>query len=277
MKTTQTIEAALLLLCAFSAMDQTRGEGIPEPPIILYGTVKNDAFGNRDILWTIGTLTWRYQNSTGRVVTISVPLTNINNQFSYAVEIPCEAGLSGFPAGSNSVLLLSAGAQMNTRSASIDGTNAMIVGPASSTVFMTPTNRAHIERVDLKVSLPLSDDDQDGIADYWEQFYFGSTGSDPGADPDKDGISNLEEFRAGTDPNVSNLRFVQVQALGDNRVRVDWSSATGKVYVVERSSSLPSGFAPIKTGVTSTPPVNIFLDTNAAGAGPYFYRIRNDP
>jgi hypothetical protein len=45
------------------------------------------------------------------------------------------------------------------------------------------------------------DSDGDGMPDWWELAYFGSTaGAAPGADADGDGATNLQEYQAGTDP-----------------------------------------------------------------------------
>ncbi|HMO03026.1 MAG TPA: S8 family serine peptidase [Kiritimatiellia bacterium] len=45
------------------------------------------------------------------------------------------------------------------------------------------------------------DSDGDGMPDWWEFIHFGSiTGAAPGADPDADGLTNLQEFQIGTDP-----------------------------------------------------------------------------
>jgi len=45
------------------------------------------------------------------------------------------------------------------------------------------------------------DSDADGLPDWWEYIHFGSTtGGAPGADPDGDGLTNLEEYENGTDP-----------------------------------------------------------------------------
>ena len=44
------------------------------------------------------------------------------------------------------------------------------------------------------------DADGNGLPDYWEQKYFPEGGVDPNADADGDGISNLAEYRGGTDP-----------------------------------------------------------------------------
>ncbi|MBE2180290.1 MAG: hypothetical protein IAE97_07445 [Chthoniobacterales bacterium] len=49
---------------------------------------------------------------------------------------------------------------------------------------------------------PLSavDLDANGLPDDWEIYYFGETGQDPSGHSDDDGLTNLEEFYAGTDP-----------------------------------------------------------------------------
>lgn len=42
--------------------------------------------------------------------------------------------------------------------------------------------------------------DKNGLPIYWEEHYFGQTGVDPNADPDGDGLSNLQEYQQHTDP-----------------------------------------------------------------------------
>lgn len=51
--------------------------------------------------------------------------------------------------------------------------------------------------------LTLQDADGDGMDDRWEQRFLGGTGATAGADPDGDGLTNLAEFQAGTDPSVA--------------------------------------------------------------------------
>ena len=46
----------------------------------------------------------------------------------------------------------------------------------------------------------LTDTDCDGLNDAWERLYFGSLGRDGSGDRDDDGISDLDEYRNGTDP-----------------------------------------------------------------------------
>jgi hypothetical protein len=45
-----------------------------------------------------------------------------------------------------------------------------------------------------------TDADGDGLADQWEQFYFGRTNVNPNEDPDNDGFDNAAEFAAFTNP-----------------------------------------------------------------------------
>ncbi len=50
------------------------------------------------------------------------------------------------------------------------------------------------------LSVDPKDRDGNGLPDLWEMTYFGHTGVDPKADADGDGLDNLHEYLAGTDP-----------------------------------------------------------------------------
>ncbi len=54
------------------------------------------------------------------------------------------------------------------------------------------------------------DDDDDGMPDWWEELHdldpFDDTDADD--DPDADGLTNLEEYQAGTDPHVHNFNIL---------------------------------------------------------------------
>src|SRR4051794_31101041 len=75
---------------------------IPEPDLIIYGQIKVSA--NQRL--TAGTLTWQFRSAT-RTVIVSTPITNINDQFSYLLRVPCETEVGSFVASSNVIRLIS--------------------------------------------------------------------------------------------------------------------------------------------------------------------------
>ena len=77
----------------------------------------------------------------------------------------------------------------------------------------------------------MVDTDGNGLPDWWEFEFFGHyTGTDPNADPDHDGMSNLAEWIAGTNPTnaASVLRLTLVSATNASGVVVSWSSVGRK-------------------------------------------------
>ena len=91
-----------------------------------------------------------------------------------------------------------------------------------------------------------------------------------------DGVTNLAEYLAGTDPQSaqSYLRVDSIAASPAAGVQLTWGSVSGRLYTILRSTSLPGGFVPLTTHIQSTQPENIFLDSSATNAGPYFYRLQ---
>ena len=53
---------------------------------------------------------------------------------------------------------------------------------------------------EVPVTTVAADTDGDGLPDEWEQKYFGEEPAAPGGDADGDGLTNLQEFQAGTNP-----------------------------------------------------------------------------
>jgi hypothetical protein len=77
----------------------------------------------------------------------------------------------------------------------------------------------------------------DGLPDDWQAMYFGPSGwPSPLVDSDGDGMTNLQEFLAGTDPRdpLSVLRlYIRPTDLG---FRLEWNTTPGLVYRLQSSS-----------------------------------------
>jgi len=132
------------------------------------------------------------------------------------------------------------------------------------------------------VNLTL-DTDGDGIPDWWMLKYFGHPTGQAGDlslaqdDADGDGMSNLQEYLAGTAPDdpLSYLRLTSITAGATSGVQITWGSATNKFYTVQRTPTLGRAavFANIAEHLLATPPENSYLDVSATNSAALFYRI----
>jgi hypothetical protein len=105
----------------------------------------------------------------------------------------------------------------------------------------------------------------------------------PFLDTDRDGQSNTNEIRAGTDPldPNSSFRLLSATIINHRDVRLDWTAVGGHGYAVQRSTNLAgtnffdlSSVIPVTgTNQTTTNYIHIGAATNPAG----YYRIRLAP
>lgn len=121
----------------------------------------------------------------------------------------------------------------------------------------------------------MVDTDGNGLPDWWEFEFFGHyTGTDPNADPDHDGMSNLAEWIAGTNPtNAASVLRASIVSNNLSGVVVSWSSTAGKTYWLARSTNLLTGFSTINTNIAATAPTNILTDTAILSGNTRFYRV----
>jgi hypothetical protein len=119
------------------------------------------------------------------------------------------------------------------------------------------------------------DTDADGMPDGWEAHHVGNaTAMSPDEDADGDGMINAHECIAGTSPLDRNsvLKLTDTRFRSGETLRITWESATNRLYMIERATSLTDGFVPVASNIVATPPTNTYVDTSC-GERTLFYRI----
>jgi hypothetical protein len=120
-------------------------------------------------------------------------------------------------------------------------------------------------------------------SDEWKIAFFGSLTSALAADDvdaDGDGMSNWQEYLAGTNPTnaLSRLQFNSASFYhnGVRGVAVNWLTAPGKTYILQSSPALKGAvWTPINTNGGDGNEYQCLL-TNLSGNA-YFYQIRLQP
>ena len=119
----------------------------------------------------------------------------------------------------------------------------------------------------------------DGLPIAWLLANFGTTNVNAGADPDHDGMSNLQEYLAGTDPNNVNSRLritAESFTTGGTNASLTWNSVPTRFYYLQKNLNLSttnwtdSGLGLVSPSGGSTTTAG-FTDTNAPAR---LYRVQ---
>ena len=112
----------------------------------------------------------------------------------------------------------------------------------------------------------------------WRQDNFGTI-SDSGdaaddADPDQDGVTNLNEYTAGTDPNSSTdfLKMSTVTKSGST-FSAGCDGKAGRVYTLQRNTGLEGEWTPLSSQGPLAADGTVSLTDDSAPADTSFYRI----
>jgi glucose/arabinose dehydrogenase len=114
-----------------------------------------------------------------------------------------------------------------------------------------------------------------GIADDWQIAHFGHVGIDPNADPDHDGMSNYQEFWAGTDPldPKSVLVINSVSVVTNGLTQISWQSVPGKSYAVKYSADFSTWNTLTNPVQGSSTNLSVVDPTPVAQVPQRFYRV----
>jgi PKD repeat protein len=129
----------------------------------------------------------------------STPLTTISEGAAYAYD------LTATDPGVSAVLTCTApvkpaGATLAGCTLGWSPTFAQLAAPAPVTLCVADGDGGEACQ-SFEIAVSFVDADADGLPDSWEVHYFGSiAGQDGGSDSDHDGVTDHDEFLAGTDP-----------------------------------------------------------------------------
>ena len=132
-----------------------------------------------------------------------------------------------------------------------------------------------VTSVVVTLTVISSDSDGDGIPDEWEMDHLSDlTFMDETTDFDQDGLLDIDELGAGTNPTNSNSVLIVESIIHTNASEcvIRWQSASNRWYSVERTEDLLSGFGVAESNIVATPPQNTWTDLFIT-AEQYLYRV----
>lgn len=153
--------------------------------------------------------------------------------------------------------------------------NVLCNDPIAPTNSMEASMSVVVEAIAPTAVIGSADEDSDGLADEWEREYFGTTSVvSPTADADGDGLSNLDEYIAGTSPEDKTSFFSAngtAENGGSGPFVIQWNAVPGRTYSVEWAPAAGAPFQPLATGLEY--PQNSYTDTVHSAESTGFYKV----
>lgn len=269
--------------------------GVPEPGLVLWGTVVNAANPAQAI--QITSASWSVTDGSRTIVLSAssrpaVRIINQDGQSYYVAEVPFDTRTFGSLAladpaatGTPSFELKSATPPTYTFTPTINGAlgtvRAIDGAPASGNAVPVPgfnsALRGKVVRVDLAITV-ITDPYED-----WVRRHFGSPTDPRGArtaDPDGDGLKNGDEFAAGTNPtdpeSVLKLLTITPDSSG-SKVTLGWRSAASIAYRIESAASVLGPWTQVGDPISGAEGVTQRDIPSTPGQAERFFRIRVSP
>lgn len=264
------MKSFLMLVCvAWLALTGTAGAGLSEPPNVLFGFV---TVSNVVITPDRTDMVIEARRSPGGPVVASYRVgTTLEFGDAYVLEIPLDSGTPSATGSPSTASVAGATLQVSLRQEdSVLATVAYTVGP-----------RGKFQRLDFVVG---QSSDTNGLPDAWEIANFGVAGQNPNGDPDRDGVTNIQEYMAGTNPNSADGFRLDIRQFGqDVQVSFFAKQAQGagyegrtRVYSLETSTNVAENAWKPVTGFNSVFGNNqtLVFVVPAGNAPPAFFRAQ---
>jgi hypothetical protein len=126
----------------------------------------------------------------------------------------------------------------------------------------------------------IDDTNQNAIADAWEQAFLGgvTAGRTGLEDSDADGMADVAEFLAGTNPTnaLSALVLAPPRRVTSERMQLSWPSAPGRAYRVHGSGDAQT-WQPVSGWIRTTRTNAVYTLPAFTNGAPYLFRIEARP
>ena len=189
-------------------------------------------------------------------IAMSIPLVELGAQPGDTVKVAAVVGLPRVSTNKTFQAHLLDTGFLGT-SLVAEANNQWIVSPVELRLATSPdTDGDALSDADeavLGTRADLPDTDSDGLPDGWEVIH----GLDPlsGVGPhgaegdfDHDGLSNLDEYAAGTSPVDSKSTFwLTGRFVSPSRIRLEWNAKPGQTYTLEKSNQAQGHYEPLSS------------------------------
>ena len=169
------------------------------------------------------------------------------------------------------------------RAGNLEGFALVSTPETNDWCLITDDDNANSEGVTLyRQFQPVEDTDDDDLADDWELRYFGSTAISNGQnDFDGDGASNLNEFRAGTNPtNALSLLSIKSLTFDGTNTLITWQTGGGRTNIVQATTNLTQNFTDLSPPIVTLGNGDVltnYLELGNTNSTARFYRVRTSP